>query len=81
MANQPRWSQRTTTRLRKAIKASGLSENKLAELAGIPMSTFRRRVRGINPWDTEQIEAVARVLGVTPHDLLPERPERAREAS
>lgn len=72
MGNQPRWSERIATNVRRAIKASGYTEHKIANLAGIPKSTFDRRVRGVNPWTTDELEAVADALEIDPNDLIPQ---------
>jgi hypothetical protein len=65
-----------TARVRKAVrdavKDSDLTEHKIATLAGIPKTTFGRRLDGVNPWDVAQIEAVARVIGVDPNELIPQ---------
>lgn len=71
MGNQSRWSQRVATRVRRAVLKSGFTPNRFADLAGIPKTTFNRRLDGVNPWDTEQLEAVAKVLGVEPNELIP----------
>lgn len=71
MAYRPSWSQRTAISIKKAIDRSDKSLNKLADETAIPLSTLFRRYRGANAWDTEQIEKVARALGLEPDDILP----------
>ena len=67
-------------RIRKAIRDSGLAEQRIAELSDIPMTTFRRRVRGVNPWTLTEISAVAKVLNIDPRELV-QVDDRTREAS
>lgn len=52
------------------MRESGLSDHRIAELAGIPMSTFRRRVQGVNPWTLSEIDSVAKVLHIDPDTLV-----------
>lgn len=78
MGNQPRWSLRIEKRVRKAVEESNLSNLKVAKLAGIPNSTFDRLMRGINPWNTEQLERVAAALDMDPSELMP--PPKACQA-
>jgi hypothetical protein len=81
MASTAGWPREVAQRIRKAIRDSGLAEQRIAELSNIPMSTFRRRVRGVNPWTLTEISAVAKVLNVDPRDLVQGDHDRAREAS
>lgn len=55
--------------IRKFIDASDLPESRIAERSGIPISTFRRRYRGVNPWTLTEIESVADALEVRVRDL------------
>jgi hypothetical protein len=66
-----------TTRVRRAVKASGIPEYTVAKLAGIPNTTFGRRLDGINPWNVDEIEAVAKAIGVDPNDLIPQSTDRS----
>lgn len=70
MAHQPSWSQRVATRIRTVLAASDISVRALAEATGIPLATLSRRVRGLSPWDTAQIEAVAEAIHRDPNDLM-----------
>ncbi|WP_280454874.1 helix-turn-helix domain-containing protein [Nocardia brasiliensis] len=84
MAYNTRWSHRVAARVRSAIEAaidrSELSVTQLADRTGIPLSTLRRRIQGINPWDIDQLEYVAEALGVDLDSFLSDPPLRA-EAS
>lgn len=77
MAHRASWSDRVSARARRLIQDSGLSDHKLAELTDIPLTTFRRRKKGVNPWDTAQLESLAQAIKVTPYDLIPD--EHARK--
>lgn len=70
MESKSRWSLRVTARVRKALKDSGLTDTRIAELSGIPRTTFHRRVTGVDPWNTAQLEAVAKAIEVDPDTLL-----------
>lgn len=78
MANAARWSQLVAARIRKSIEDSDIPEYRIADLTGIPNTTFRRRVQGIDPWSLTQLAAVADVLGLDVSALTSvadERPE------
>lgn len=77
MGNQPRWSQRVSKRIRQAIDASDLTDYRVAVLTGIPNSTFDRRLDGHFPWNTDEIEKIAKVLKISPDDLMPTSRKRA----
>ncbi|MFI7191409.1 helix-turn-helix domain-containing protein [Nocardia nova] len=81
MGNQSRWSQRVATRVRRAVKDSGIAPYRFARLTGIPKTTFDRRLDGVNPWDTEELEAIAKVLGIEPNDLIPPPRAQKKDAS
>lgn len=49
-----------------AIEASGLTQHAVAEQAGIPRETFRRRINGHASFSVDQLAAVAAVLDVEP---------------
>ncbi|MGW4715536.1 helix-turn-helix domain-containing protein [Nocardia sp. NPDC004260] len=81
MASTAGWPREVAQRIRKAIRDSGLAEQRIAELSDIPMTTFRRRVRGVNPWTLTEISAVAKVLNIDPRKLVQVDDDRSREAS
>lgn len=78
MAYQPSWSQRVTASIHDAIDASPLSLNMIAKITQIPLTTLFRRYQGVNPWDSQQIEAVAEALGTDPDALMPRRRGRKK---
>lgn len=65
------WPKRVAARVRAQITASGLSKTKVLELADIPKTTFYRRYNGTDPWDTAQLDRIARALRISPNDLMP----------
>jgi predicted transcriptional regulator len=82
MASTAGWPREVAQRIKNAIRESGLADHRIAELSGIPMSTFRRRIQGVNPWTLTEISAVAKVLKVDPRKLVQlDENERTREAS
>lgn len=76
MGISARWSQRVAARVREAVEAaiddSDLTKHRIAILSGIPKTTFNRRIDGVDPWNVQEIEAVAQVIGVDPDDLIPQ---------
>lgn len=69
MANAAVWSQIVAARIRKSVEDSELPEYRIADLSGIPNSTFRRRVQGADPWTLTQLAAVVDVLDLDVNDL------------
>ena len=58
-------------RIRAARKAAGLSQEKLAKsVEGLSASALGKAERGEKALSSEQLEAVARALGVPPETLL-----------
>lgn len=51
-------------RVRSAARAAGVSDNALAQTAGIAERTFRRRLTGNSRWETDELDALATALGV-----------------
>lgn len=70
MGSDDAYSRRVAARIRAAIDDKELAYTTIGELAGIPKSTFERRIKGVNPFDTDEIDAVARVLKMTPEELV-----------
>lgn len=73
MGSDDAYSRRIAARVRAAIDEKNLAYTAVGEQAGIPKSTFERRIKGINPFDTDELDAVAAVLGTTPEDLVAPR--------
>ncbi|KQR90986.1 MAG: helix-turn-helix transcriptional regulator [Microbacterium ginsengisoli] len=53
-----------------AIVRADRSQKWVAERAGIPLTTFRRKLRGGNAFTVAEVIAIALALGVDPADLL-----------
>lgn len=81
MGNLTPWSDDITSRVKRAIDASDFTWHKVAIRAGIPKSNFDRRLRGFNPWDTAQIEGIARALDIDPSSLIPSCNRQEAQAS
>lgn len=56
------WARRVAGQVEAAIEASDLSKTAVAEITGIPKTTFLRRLRGQDPFDLTQLELVADAL-------------------
>lgn len=63
-------ARQVSKRVRAAIEASEHSWRDVAEGSGIPRETFRRRLNDQNPFSIDEIEAVARFLGMDPDAFL-----------
>lgn len=70
MVSDDAYSRRVAARIRAAIDERKLAYTAVGEEAGIPKSTFERRIKGVNPFDTDEIDAIARVLKVKPESLV-----------
>lgn len=77
MGSDEAYSRRIAARVLAAIDEKNLAYTAVGEAAGIPKSTFERRIKGLNPFDTDEIDAVARVLGMAPEDLVAPRSQAA----
>lgn len=75
MGSDDAYSRRIAARVRAAIDEKNLAYTTVGEDAGIPKTTFERRIKGINPFDTDQLDAVAAVLGMTPEQLVAPVPQ------
>lgn len=56
--------------LNALAEQAGLSQNALAARAGIPLSTFRRRLKRPEDFTLGEVLSLAEALGVTPDALL-----------
>lgn len=56
--------------VRDLMTSQGRSVNGLAEDTGIPFSTLNRRVRGLHPFTTNELELVAVELGTSIVELF-----------
>ncbi|WP_164884545.1 helix-turn-helix domain-containing protein [Leucobacter muris] len=59
-----------------------MTQEQLSEESGIPMRTLSRRLHKTNPSITnlEELDAIARVLGLSIADLISDAPALAAEA-
>ena len=69
--NKPDWASRVAGNIRRLSKEAGLSQNKVAEIAGISRQTFSRKL-GQKPetFNILELDNTAETLGVTVLDLL-----------
>jgi len=58
-------------RIRRAMKAAGFTQARTASEAGIPASTFTRKLAGEVEFTTGEVADIARVLGVRTISLMP----------
>ncbi|AGN33447.1 DNA-binding protein (plasmid) [Pseudomonas fluorescens A506] len=66
-------------RIRSLRKAKGITQAVLAEALECEIATISRYERGDNPPDSEQLLKLAKLLGVSPMDILPSESDIARE--
>lgn len=64
------FSARVRRQVVTAMKESGVSRNALADKTGIPRPTLNRSLDGHRPLNTDEIDAIARALGVSLGDLV-----------
>ncbi|RKN56951.1 XRE family transcriptional regulator, partial [Streptomyces klenkii] len=64
--------------IRHARLAAKLSQEKLADRAGVDRKTISRAESGIAALKVDHLIAVAAALGISPRVLLPERPGPGR---
>ncbi|WP_324729589.1 helix-turn-helix domain-containing protein [Pseudomonas chlororaphis] len=67
------------SRIRALRKAKGITQAVLAEALECEIATISRYERGENPPDSEQLIKLAKLLGVSPLDILPSETDVARE--
>lgn len=53
-----------------AITRAERSQKWVAERCGIPLTTFRRKLRGGNAFTVAEVLAIALALGINPADLI-----------
>ena len=56
--------------VRAMMAANGVSQMEMARAMGLSQTAVSKRLRGLTPWDTNDLEIVARVLRVRPEALL-----------
>lgn len=57
-------------RVRDAMEQKSLTEKGLADVTGIPRTTLRRRLTGNSSFTLNELDAIARYLGLPLVDLL-----------
>lgn len=57
-------------RIRQLRAARGLSQTEVAERLGVSFQQFQKYEQGRNRISAARLVAIARILGVTPHDIL-----------
>ncbi|MCT7418384.1 helix-turn-helix domain-containing protein [Pseudomonas aeruginosa] len=62
--------------IRKARERKGLRQEQVAEMAGIPLSTYKNYEHGKQPLTRRPDRAIARTLGVSADELVFEESER-----
>lgn len=62
--------------IRKARERKGLKQEQVADMAGIPLSTYKNYEHGKQPPPGDRIGAIARSLGVSADELVFEEAER-----
>lgn len=50
-------------------KARQMSERSLSEAASIPLATLHRHLKGVSPFDTDELHRIARAFGCNVSDL------------
>ena len=61
----------TNQNIHLAIKERGTTQNALAKAAGIPATTFDRKINGKNDFTLNELGDIAEALGLTLGDILP----------
>jgi transcriptional regulator with XRE-family HTH domain len=65
------YSSRVAEQVTAKMEAAGLSQLGLSEKTGIARATLIRRLTGRSPFQVDELEAIAGVLGISVGDLLP----------
>lgn len=68
---------RTAGAVRAELARRKITGRDLATALGWSVTTTWRRLNGTNPFDVDELDAVARHLGIPIADLLPEEPVTA----
>ncbi|MET0887744.1 MAG: helix-turn-helix domain-containing protein [Mycetocola sp.] len=63
------FSEFVVDRVTAEMAATGMSIREMARLSGISAARLHRRLHGNGPFNTDELEAVANVLGVEPSAL------------
>lgn len=58
-------------RIHQIMWRERISQARVAETLGLTQSSVSKRLRGATPWTLDELLAIARILNVSPADLLP----------
>lgn len=58
-------------RLRARVVLSGLNQEQLAKQTGISVSSISRKLRGLQPITLDDVEVIAKALGIGVADFFP----------
>ena len=61
----------TNQNILQEIKRRATTKNAVARKAGIPATTFDRKINGVNDFTLNELGAIAAALGITLADILP----------
>lgn len=61
----------TNTNILVMIAKSGSNKNKVAKTAGIPLTTFSRKINGHGDFSLRELGNIAEALGATLDQILP----------
>jgi len=53
-----------------ALREAGIPQRDAASRTGIPITTLSRRLTGNSPFNTDELDLIADLLGVTVSDLI-----------
>lgn len=56
--------------IQKAIEARGITDAQVIARSGVPRNTFYRKMRGDTPLNTDDLDKIARALGMDPFSLV-----------
>jgi transcriptional regulator with XRE-family HTH domain len=64
-------SQRIAATVSAALREAGITQQRAARRSGIALATLERRLSGVGkPFDTDELERIADVLGLSIFDLI-----------
>lgn len=70
MGSEEAFSRLISARVWAAIAEAGEPYTQVGERAGIPKSTFERKIKGRGPFTTDDLAKVGAVLGIDPADFV-----------
>ena len=63
-------SRRISESVSRALRDAGIPQRTASEQTGIPMTTFVRKVTGKRPFDTNDLTAIANLIGCSLSELM-----------